>query len=77
MKHNYTKNSLISYLFGESPLLAKLEIEHWIEEERVVLKDYNHLKSNLEILPKVKFSPSSESVNCILFLSSEANAAFF
>lgn len=71
MKHNYTYNFLIRYIYGETALLKKLEIENAIEESETVAREYGILKKAYDLLPRVSFYPSEKTLNNILEYSRE------
>ena len=71
MKHNYTYNFLIRYIYGETALLKKLEIENAIEENETVAREYGILKKAYDLLPGVSFYPSEKTLNNILEYSME------
>lgn len=66
MKQNYTLNFLVKYLYGETPILQKLEIENAIEEDKQIEREYSKLKKAYDMLPKVTFYPKEETTNKIL-----------
>jgi len=66
MKQNYTLNFLVKYLYGETPILQKLEIENAIEEDKHIAKEYSKLKNAYDMLPKVSFYPKEETTDKIL-----------
>lgn len=72
MQHSYTSNSLVSYLFKDCPILTKFEVEHWLAEGGIVLKEYETQKRTLSELPKISFQPTETSVDLILALSKVA-----
>ena len=65
MKHNYTFNFLIKYLYGETSILRKLEIENAIDENEVVKNEYKKLKKSYKKLPKVSFYPTDKTIKNI------------
>ena len=71
MKHNYNFNFLIKYLYGETNILRKLEIENAISEDDQVKREYKKLKRGWNFLPKVSFYPSDQAVNSILNYSKQ------
>ena len=73
MKHNYTFNFLIKYLYGETGILKKLEIENAIENDNAIKKEFTKLKSAYKKLPKVSFYPTDNSIKKILEYSSQSN----
>lgn len=66
MKHNYTSNFLIKYIYGECGLLRRLEIENQISEDRSVRREYLRLKRAFRMLPKLSFNPSDKAIKAIL-----------
>ena len=72
MKHSYTLNSLVSYLFEDCSILTKFEVEHWLEEGGIILQEYEANKSILSELPKVTFQPTETSLDFILTMSKVA-----
>jgi len=65
MKHSYTFNFLIKYLYGEHRILRKLEIENQIAEDSEIRREYLNLKNAFDLLPRISFSPSDEALNAI------------
>ena len=72
MEQNYTENVLIRYIYKEADFFEKLEVENAIENDHQVNKLYKKLNGLLDILPKVKFTPSKEIIDQILFSSKNA-----
>lgn len=66
MKHNYTSNFLIRYLYGETSILGKLEIENAIEESNSVKETFVELRDGFKMFPKVEFYPSDKTINAVL-----------
>ena len=66
MKHSYTFNFLINYLYGEHRILRKLEIENRIAEDSKTRQEYLYLKDAFELLPRISFSPSDKTLKAIL-----------
>ncbi len=69
MKHSYTTNSLVSFLYGECSIFTKLEVEHWLSENQAINQEYETLKTTLWTLPKVSFKPAKRSIENILHFS--------
>lgn len=78
MKHNYTLNLIIKYLYKEIPTLKKLELENAIDDNKDLRKEFVDLKSAFRSLPKVSFYPSDKSLKSILDYSklSSLNPSF-
>ena len=74
MKHDYTANSIILYIYKELDLFSKLELEFAMEEDSTLLKNYNFLRKGFDSLPKVTFSPSRQSLDRILAYSQSVEA---
>jgi len=66
MKHNYTFNFLIQYLYKENRMLRRLEIENQIAEDSTVAKEYGRLYKAFKMLPRISFYPSDKTMNSIL-----------
>ncbi len=66
MKHSYTSNSLVSFLYGDCSIFTKMEVEHWLENSQEVAKEYETLKDSLWSLPKVSFQPAKRTIENIL-----------
>jgi len=66
MEQDYTVNKLIQLIYGECDLCDRLELEHAIENDANLSKKYTMLRASYKALPKVKFSPSKQSMNRII-----------
>jgi len=66
METHYTLNFLIKYLYGETSVFKRLEIENALEEDSYLKKEYNELKKGFDNLPKVQFYPTDNTMNAIL-----------
>ena len=73
MKHNYTFNYLLKYLYGETGILRKLEIENTIQEDPNVKREYFKLRKAYKSLPKISFYPSRKTINAILDYSQKSS----
>ena len=71
MEKFYTENALIRYIYKESDLFERLEVENALETEPVVLDMYLKLCSLFNELPKVLFVPASKTLGNILAFSRE------
>lgn len=74
MKHHYTPNSIILYIYRELDLFSRLELEFALEDDSTLMDDYRTLKKGFDTLPKVTFSPSRQSLDRILAYSQSAGA---
>jgi hypothetical protein len=66
MKQDYTFRFLLKYLYGETTILQKLEIENAIQEECSTASTYVELKKGYDKFPKVSFYPSTDTINAVL-----------
>lgn len=66
MESNYTVNNLIQLIYGECEIFQRLETEYAIENSEALKLEYYNLKNGFKLLPKVKFSPSSRTIDSIL-----------
>ena len=71
MKHNYTTNFLLKYLYGETSVLRKLEIENVIQEDNSVRQSFKEIQGGFRMLPKVSFYPSDDTLQSILDYSQQ------
>ena len=78
MKHNYTFNFLIRFLYKECSVLRRFEIENQIEQDEHTRKEYLNLKKAYDKLPMVSFYPSDKAIKNILDYSqsTDLQAAF-
>jgi hypothetical protein len=66
MKQDYTFRFLLKYLYGETTILRKLEIENAIQEDCTTASTYKELKKGYDNFPKVSFYPSVKTMDAIL-----------
>ena len=66
MKHNYTYNFLIKYLYKEDSALRRLEIENALNSDSELKRHYKGLLKAIKMLPGVMFYPKDSTVNSIL-----------
>jgi len=71
MEKFYTENALIRYIYKESDLFERLEVENALETEPVVLDMYLKLCNLFNELPKVLFMPANKTLENILAFSRE------
>lgn len=74
MKHDYTTNPIILYIYKELDLFSKLELEFAMEDDSTLLENYNFIRKGFDSLPKVTFSPSRKSLDSILAYSQSVEA---
>jgi len=77
MKHAYTEEQLIRFMYKECDIFEKLEIEFAMEDDSTLMNSYQKLLHGIQSLPGVKFSPSKSTINNILKYSFEASEAHF
>jgi len=70
MKHDYTTQNLIQFIYGECDLFQKLETEFALENDPELRREYDNLVGAYNDLPKIKFSPSKSTVKSILEFAS-------
>ena len=73
MEHGYTANSLIRYIYGETFLTKRLEIENAISNDQELAKKYEELKSGFHFLPKVLFYPGKAVIDNIIRYSKKTS----
>ncbi len=66
MKHGYSVNSLLRFIYGETSVTKSLETEFAIKEDEEVARTYHDLKSAYNLLPKVLFYPARATIDNIL-----------
>ncbi len=71
MKQDYTFRFLLKYLYGETTILQKLEIENAIQEDCTTASTYVELKKGYDKFPKVSFYPSADTINAVLNYSKQ------
>jgi len=66
MTQAYTENKLIQFIYGECDILERLEIKDAIENDTFLKDSYLSLLDAYRMFPKVKFSPSSKTIDNVL-----------
>jgi len=66
MEQDYTSEKIIQYIYGECDLFERLEIENALLHDLGLRGEYQELRDAYRALPKVTFSPATETVNSIL-----------
>ncbi|MBK8389813.1 MAG: hypothetical protein IPL23_11275 [Saprospiraceae bacterium] len=64
--YTHQKNLLVQYIYGECDLFSTLEIEHALEENESLFREYQKLKKIKNQFSKVNVSPSQKSIQKIL-----------
>jgi hypothetical protein len=63
---SYTEEDLIRFIYKEVDICEYFEINHAVETDYNLREEYLSLKKSVEILPKVSFNPSTQSMRNIL-----------
>ena len=66
MAYAYTENKLIQFIYGECDFLERFEIKDAIENDTLLKDSYLSLLDAYRMFPKVKFSPSRETIDNVL-----------
>lgn len=66
MKHKFTSNDLIRFLYKETSVAETMGIAESLSDDQLLLEEYQALKNNFQQLPKAKFSPSQRTIQNIL-----------
>ena len=66
MQKKFTPNQLVQYLYQETSTCDTWAIEERIDEDLSFREEYEMLSDAYRQLPKVKFSPSAQSIRDIL-----------
>lgn len=71
MEQTYTEERLIQFIYGECDILERLEIEDAIENDLFTKNAYMSIMDAYNLLPNVRFSPSSQAMDSIIKYSKE------
>lgn len=69
MANSYTSNLLIKYIYSETDIADRLELEYAIETSAEVRSQYLDLRNSYKNLPKVQFAPKKTTMDSILAYS--------
>lgn len=69
MDENYTVDSLIKYIYKETDIAERFEIENAIQNDFQINKAFMKLYYAYKSLPKVLFRPSQNSISKVLLYS--------
>ena len=72
MKQTFTQDQLIQFLYKETSLAESLEISEALEQDLLLLEEYQELLEAYQELPVVQFSPSSKCISSVLEYSKQA-----
>lgn len=71
MKHNFTLNHLVKFIYKETSAAETIAISSALETDWKLYEEYKELKKSFDQLPKVTFNPSADSIQNILRYSKE------
>lgn len=74
MKHSYTQNDLVSYIYNEMTLSETREMEKAMAQDWNLQSAYLDLKAGYDLLPSLRIRPSLSSIKSILKYSSKSLA---
>ncbi len=66
MTHNYTPELLIKYVYGETDIADRFELEDALENNAPLRAQYLDIHNSYRNLPKVAFSPKKSTLDNIL-----------
>ncbi len=66
MKHSFTQNDLIRYLYNETSTEERLALEEVLQEDYALNMKYQELAGGYQLLPKVTYRPKLSSIDKIL-----------
>ena len=66
MTHNYTPELLIKYVYGETDIADRLELEYALENNAPLRAQYLDILNSYRNVPKVAFSPKKSTLENIL-----------
>ena len=71
MEINFTQSDLIRYIYKEVTINEKLLIEQALKKDYTLYEMYTESKAAYDELPRVKFNPSTATLNAIMKYSSQ------
>ena len=74
MKQSFTQNLLVKYIYNETTAAEKLYVEEALNDNFELYEEYEALYEAYIGLPKVKFSPSPDTISNILSYSRQSSA---
>ena len=69
MAQSYTQNDLLRFIYKETSIAEYFEIDHALENDHVLRREYEKLKKAYNALPRVQFYPSQKVLNKVLWYS--------
>lgn len=73
MTHNYTPELLIKYVYGDTDIADRLELEYALENNAVLRAQYLDILNSYRNIPKVTFSPKKSTLDNILNYSTSTS----
>lgn len=73
MKHNYTPELLITYVYGETDIADRLELEYALENNACLRAQYLDILNSYKNVPKVTFSPQRSTLDSIMNYSQSSS----
>jgi len=70
MEKTYTQNQIIRFIYKDAAPLEQMEIEHAIQDDSTLWKEYKNLMKAFKRLPKVSFIPSTSVISELMMYSS-------
>lgn len=74
MEQSFTQNLLVKYIYNETTVAEKFYVEEALNDDFKLYEDYEALYEAYIGLPKVKFSPSPDTISNILSYSKQSSA---
>ena len=71
MKHSFTQNHLVKFIYRETSVVDTMAINEVLDQDYALYESYNELKKAHRQLPKVTFNPSENAIQNILKYSRE------
>ena len=66
MAQTYTSELLIKYIYGETDIADRLELEYALENNSELRRQYLDLHNSYTNIPKVAFSPKKSTLDSIM-----------
>lgn len=73
MTHNYTPELLIKYVYGETDIADRIELEYHLEHNTQIRAQYLDILNSYKNVPKVSFSPKKATLASILNYSASTS----
>jgi len=73
MRHDITTLDLIAYCYGELSYMDKMAIEHALQNNEALRKEYEQLVLAQNTLDELELMPNQNTINAILNYSSQSS----